>query len=240
MLDRNSPTPLHAQLSDLLRAAIVSGEHLPWTKLPSESDLCRAYGVSRTTVRQALGILANKGLIHTSAGKGTFVSSRSLDGELRPLIGFSEEAERRGQRSVSRVLNSAVVLADDLQAARLRVAPGAEVAQLHRLRLVGDLPIVVQVAILPYHLCPGLLDHDFGRISLYDTLRSDYHLNLTAADTRIRAAVASQDECQLLQLAPPAAVLVSEQTSYVDDGTVVEFTQSTFAGERYALYTRIP
>jgi GntR family transcriptional regulator len=67
------PTPLYSQLADILRRLITSGELQPRSALPSESYLQQEHGVSRGTVRMAMGILREEGLVVTIAGRGTFV-----------------------------------------------------------------------------------------------------------------------------------------------------------------------
>jgi len=65
--------PLHKQLVRILSEEIVSGRLPRGSVLPSEADLCRQYGISRSTVRQTLAGLAREGLVRTEAGRGTFV-----------------------------------------------------------------------------------------------------------------------------------------------------------------------
>jgi len=69
-----NPTPLYIQLADILREMITSGELQPRSPLPSESYLQQEQGVSRGTVRMAIGILREDGLVITISGRGTFVA----------------------------------------------------------------------------------------------------------------------------------------------------------------------
>ena len=74
-MERLSGQPLHQQLSHILFERITAGEYPPGGLLPSEADLCRTYGISRSTVRQALGSLVASGLIRRTRGRGTFVAT---------------------------------------------------------------------------------------------------------------------------------------------------------------------
>jgi GntR family transcriptional regulator len=71
------PTPLYVQLADVLRGMIESGELQPRALLPSESYLQQEQGVSRGTVRMAVAILRDEGLVVTIGGRGTFVSPKA-------------------------------------------------------------------------------------------------------------------------------------------------------------------
>ncbi len=234
---RESAVPLHIQLADLLRLQIDRKELCPHDRLPSERDLCLRYGISRITVRKALSTLTQEGLVYSTVGKGTYVAEPRYDEELQPLSSFTQDLERRGVRSTSQVLSATLVLADDELAERLNILRGAEVVRLHRLRLANDLPIAIQTAHLVHHLCHGLLHFDFSQRSLFEVLRSEYHLQLARTDTTIEAALATAEEARLLQLRRPAAVLISLQTTYLDHGDVIEFTRSVFHAERYKLRT---
>lgn len=236
MLDRTTGTPLHVQLTDLLRRQINTDQIPIHTKLPSERELCEQYDVSRITVRKALSQLAHEGLVRSIAGKGTYVAELKLQRELQPLVGFLEDIRRRGMSVSSRVLEAAIIRADSHLAGHLHLLPDVEVVKLHRLRLVNSIPVAIQCAYLPHHLCPDLLQYDFSSRSLLDVLRTEYQLKLVRAESDIEAALARPEEASLLQLPTPAAVLVAEQTTCLDNDAVIEFVRSVFAGDRYKFH----
>ena len=140
-------------------------------------------------------------------------------------------------RASSVTLAQAIIPADDLLAEKLAIPRGAEVVRLHRLRLADDLPIAIQLTHLPHHLCPNLLSVDFSGRSLYEILRREYGLLLTRSDTEILATLAQLEEANLLKLKLPAAVLISHQTTCLENGVVIENTRSIFNADRYKLHT---
>jgi GntR family transcriptional regulator len=75
-----NPTPLYAQLADILREMISSGDLQPRSPLPSESYLQQEQGIARGTVRAAIGILRDEGLVVSITGRGTFVKERDPQG----------------------------------------------------------------------------------------------------------------------------------------------------------------
>lgn len=240
MLNKAIGTPLHVQLTDLLSEQIRAGELAIYTKLPSERELCAEYAISRITVRKALAELTHAGLVYSSVGKGIYVAEPRLERELQPLTSFTEDARRRGVSVSSRVLEAAIIHADNSLAIRLQVSQGVEVVKLHRLRLMDGTPAAIQCAYLPHHLCPNLLHHDFSSRSLLEVLRTEYELKLVGAESDIEAALAQPEEVSLLQLPTPAAVLVVEQTTYLNNDEVIEFVRSAFPGGRYRLYSWSP
>jgi GntR family transcriptional regulator len=239
MINKSSGIPLHEQLANLLREQVVQQQLRPEDRLPSERDLCEQYAISRITVRQAIATLIQEGLLYSTAGKGTFVSGSALDEELRPLSSFTEDLARRGMRPGSILLDSRVVPADDLWAKRLGIPRGAEVAFIYRLRLADDLPIAIQHTYLPHHLCQELLAFDFASRSLYEVLRKEYHFHFSHSDTVIESALASPEEAKLLNLELPSALLISDQTTFLDSGATIEITRSIFNAQRYKLHSHI-
>ena len=236
MLNKDSSVPLHIQLANLLRAQVARRELRPDDRLPSERELCQQYGISRITVRQALSDLVQEGLVYSSVGKGTYVAETAFQEDLQPLSSFTQDLERRGMRAASRVLEAAILTADNYWAEVFHVPRGAEIVRLHRLRLNGDVPIALQFSHLPHGLCPGLLQYDFTICSLYEVLRNEYQLRLARSDTILEAALATSWEAGLLGLSQPAALLVSKQTTILDSGAVIEVTRSAFNPERYKLH----
>ena len=84
------PSSLYAQIREELRELIVSGTWQPNDPVPSERELMAQYGVSRITVRQALGDLQKESLIFKLAGKGAYVAQTRPFQELGRLQGFAE------------------------------------------------------------------------------------------------------------------------------------------------------
>lgn len=232
-LKRNHPLPLYLQLKETLRADILAQRLPPHQQLPSERELGARFSVSRMTVRQALVDLTREGLIYSRVGKGTFVGEPKIDQQLKTLTGFSQDVRARGSKPASRVLEAALQRASDSIAASLRVPPGTEVVLLARVRLADGIPLALETVHLPHSLCPNLLRHNFAVESLYDVLERDYGYRLTRAEQTIEAALAAAREVALLQLTPPAPVLVMERLTFTDQGMLIEHVHSTYRGDRY-------
>ena len=233
MLRREAPDPLYIQLKETLEARIRGGGYRSDERLPSERELSESFGVSRMTARQALLALARDGVVYTRVGKGTFVAAPKIAQQLEALSGFSEDMRARGNAPSSRVLAAREEAANPEVAAALRLAEGAGVVLLERLRLADSAPLALETAYLPAALAPGLLSHDFGRESLYAVLEREYGLVLTRAEQRIEAVLAGPRERELLALVGPAAVLRMERLTLAADGQPVEWVRSAYRGDRY-------
>lgn len=76
MVDHDSDIPVYIQLANLLRSRIISGELQPHRPIPSIAYLQQEFGISDGTVKKAVAILREEGLVHSVSGKGTYVTGR--------------------------------------------------------------------------------------------------------------------------------------------------------------------
>src|SRR3712207_3831588 len=100
----DSPLPLYCQLEQALRSLIPSGSWQPGSLICSERELMHAAGISRATVRQALGNLMRDGLLERVHGRGTFVARPKLEQEMRSVYSFVEQMGVRGLELKDRLL----------------------------------------------------------------------------------------------------------------------------------------
>jgi len=230
----NEKLPLYAQLKEQIIAAIACADLAPGDQIPSQRLLCEKYRMSHMTVRRAINELLHEGVIYAIPGKGLYVTELKQDAE--PLLrGFTEDMTQRGMVASSTVLAAEVVGASTVLSSALGVPIGTALVYLRRLRLADGAPVAVQGSYLPQALCPGLLEHDLARGSLFDLLRNVYRLRLADGTTTVEAALADAEHAKLLGLRVPAPLLVVEQLNYLDSGQVIEFVRSAYRADRYRL-----
>ena len=194
------PQPLYARLRDELRAGILEGRLQPHAKLPSESEMTAAYGVSRITVRQALGDLQKEGLIVRLQGKGAYVAQPRASQQLNRLEGLAEAMAGSGQQVHSKRLSLKTVRASAEVAARLQLPARTEVVQLTTLRYLERQPLSVNVS----HFAPGLGERiariDLSGRDLIEVLEHECRQPVARADLEIRAEAMPAREAKLLQV----------------------------------------
>jgi GntR family transcriptional regulator len=235
-IDRDSPVPFHHQLKALLRAEIDSGRWLAGTRIPSEPELCRAFDVSRTVVRQALGALEQERLLKRRKGLGTFVAEAKLRGRLvQTLTGFHDDMTAQGRAPRTQVLEQRLVPADPTVAEALGLDEGELVVRLERLRSVDGEPIVLVTAFVPAALAPGLEAVDLTDASLYETLGSRFGLHIEYGRRLFEAQSASEEEAERLGIEPGDPLLYLRSTTFLADGRAVEYHQALHRGDRTLL-----
>lgn len=202
-------------------------------QLPAERELCQRFGVSRVTLRRALERLAEDGLVTPSWGRGWYVTDRPLSEPPNALLSFTDLAERRGLAASTRVLSVTERGADLDEAGELRIAPGARIAVVERLRLLEEVPTVFQRSFLPCSRLPGLMDGGLGQGSLYRFLGERCGRVPVRADYTVEARPSPPDIAAVLAVEPGSALLCTTQTTYDQEGQVVEWGWGAFPHDRY-------
>ena len=236
-IDRNDPRPLHKQLYETLLASILDGRLPPKRKLPSERELVDLYDVSRITVRHALRELIQQGVVHSQPGKGLYVAERGGAFELQVLKSFTSIALASGRSPGHRLIEAAILRAPLEITRPLFLAPDAEVVVLSRLRLIDDIPAVIQTDWIPAARVPGLLDLDWAiaNRSLYAELHERYNIHPKRGQTTLSARIATSGEAAMLELPSPGAVLTVDQIAFDEGNRPVNLTALVHHPVRYPL-----
>jgi GntR family transcriptional regulator len=100
-------------------------------------------------------------------------------------------------------------------------------------------PVAIERAYIPHALCPGILDNDFSRSSLYETLSTVYHRRPYRAEQEIEAGLATPEVARLLNLTMPAVVLVFHRESRLESNEVIEYVDSEIRADRFRFYTTL-
>lgn len=237
LIERNHPDPLYVQLRNLLKTKIDRREWEVNDKLPSERELVTQYGVSRITVRQALKDLENIGYLQSRPGKGIYVSEPKPTYELEIVRSFTQTAIENRLRPGMRLLKGEIIEAGEDIARSLSLPLGADVVCLERLRLLDDLPVVIQRDWFSAMLTPGILALDWAveNRSLYSEFETRYEVFPTRGQSTVSARLASAQEASLLQLETPAAVLTLDQIAYDAGNRTVNISSAAYHPVRYPL-----
>lgn len=236
-IDPGSPVPKYLQLREILLDLIDRGEPPVGAAIPSERELCRRFGLSRMTVRQAVDRLVAEGRLQRVAGKGTFVARPKIEMSL-PLTSFSEDMRARGMVPGSRELDRRIVPAGARLSRELGIRQGDPVHLLARLRTADGEPICIERTHIPAALAPGLDAHDLTDRSLHALLETEYGLVPDGGELTIDAAIAEPEDADLLRLPRGGAVLLLRRRSFAG-GAVVELNASTYRADRYQLRTAL-
>ncbi|GAA1379099.1 GntR family transcriptional regulator [Luteococcus sanguinis] len=203
--------------------------------LESERELVNQLGVSRVTVRQAIGDLVDEGMLERTQGKGTFVTGPRVNTRLH-LMSFSREMRSRGLEPRTDVLSATAVPADLQVADGLQVDVGEPVVRLERIRLADETPMAHEIGWYPSRIFPGLLDHKLNFV--YDLLADRYGVEATRGEQVVWADAADAHRARILGIAKRAPLLVQERVTWSDE-RVIEFSISWYRADRYRVHSTI-
>jgi GntR family transcriptional regulator len=231
-LNNGSPAPLYHQVKEILVARIAESVWKPGDLIPTETELIKEFDVSRTTIRQAINVLVQEGLLEKQQGKGTTVKSLKLTGSLGRLTGFAEELMERGYIPKSKLIRAE--FRDDLflEKKKLQIPDDEEILCIRRIRFANDEPIALEKTSWPKHIGELLMKHDLDSAKFYQILEEN-NIFLKRADETISAINATSYEADLIGVSTGTALLQMDRLSYGVEDKPIEFTQTKFRSDLY-------
>ena len=233
--NRNTGLPRYVIVSNELRDGIRAGNWAAGDLLPSETQLCRQFGVSRGTVVKAIDVLLAEGLLQRRQGVGTFVARPALHRSPGYLLGFSETVRRQGRTPTHRLVRQREL--DRVEA--LQFGCDEPALFMKRIRLVDGVPWAIHNALIPMRIAevaPGILEPD-SRIaeadfSLYETF-DEAGLEIDHADETINVRLATEKEAELLSIDLPSAVMLVHRKSFDKDSQLIELIEAVYLQNCY-------
>lgn len=234
-VDRRLTTPLYVQLESALLAHIAQWGLKPGDRLPTENSIAETYGVSRQTIRQALTRMVADGFVERVQGSGSFVA-KPRPSHQSLLTSFTQNMRSQGYDPQRTLVQSSLV-----ESLPEPASPGMSEGPyqfISRLLLVNGCPLAIADTWLPVECLGGRLDLFTPEVleasSLYEVLQGpDIGLRLARGVEKIRAALATSEQAQQLEVDPGSPTLVVRRVSYTPSERPVEWTVMTFAADRY-------
>lgn len=212
-IDRNSFEPAYSQLSNLLREQVANGLYQPGQRLPSEASLCKKYKVSPMTVRRAINLLLDQGVVNTIQGKGTFVKALNFSAISFNLLGFQELFQHKG-RSKVKLLEARIVRADDLTARKIDCSIGQRVIFMRRLIIENDTPIIYHKESMLYDPKLPIVEGEMELTSLHGLFSGSNESNFKKGRLDLSATILDQEEARLLKSDAAEPALKLEHVFY--------------------------
>lgn len=235
-LDRSSPVPLYFQMAEQIEGAIVGGRLAPGEKIDNEVEFAARLGLSRPTVRQAIQVLVDKGMLVRRRGVGTQVVEAKVRRSLE-LTSLYDDLVATGRTPRTRVLQLTKVEPNDEVTRELGVSPDEPVWFLERLRFIESRPLVLMTNYLPATLLE-LSAAELEKEGLYANLRRCGR-HMRVARQRIGARAATEREAALLEETAGAPLLTMQRTAYGDDGLAIEFARHLYRPSLYSFETTV-
>lgn len=233
--------PVYIQITEALRQNITKGEIPPHSRLPSESELMKKFGVARATIRRALAKLQDEGLTYSRRAVGSFVAEPKVDQDLDQLFSFTEFMAYRGMKPGSQLLDAEIQPVTDVSSPllpALQLSVGENVIFIRRLRTSNGQPMVIATTYLPERLFPDFLTRDIEHKSVYDIMDESYQLRPDDATQTFEAVTLDESSTELLTVAANTPALLIMRTGYAK-GAAVEYALDYYRGDRTKFRVRV-
>lgn len=223
--------PLYVKIANELRQNIAESVYQLGDQLPTEAELSIRFGVNRHTLRRAIEILRNEGLLRIDRGRGTFVASTPISYPIGKRVRYNEALKAQGLKVSHKLLHTAELPADRSLAKRLEIAIGHGVVLIERLSLADDRPISVASSYFVSDHFPDLVERYHRYHSISQLLQQEYGCDHIRRSTKISARTVQPKDARLLELPLTAPILLTESINIDQQGRVIEYGITRFRGD---------
>jgi GntR family phosphonate transport system transcriptional regulator len=230
--DSASGVALWRQVADGIERGIAEGYFAAGERLPGETEIAETYRVNRHTVRRALAVLAERGLVRAERGSGTYVETPRLAYPLRSRTRFSEIVGAGGREPRGQLIATAEEPGTRELARLLGLKTGAPLIRIEALRFADRTPICISTSWLSAERFPDA-GGVFASARSMTKLLAHYGIrDYRRGSTRITATIVEATDAARLDLALGRPILVADSTDIDADGTPLVTKRSRFAAER--------
>ncbi|MBT9672672.1 UTRA domain-containing protein [Secundilactobacillus kimchicus] len=206
--------------------ARIHDNQFPNKRLPDERSLSEAYNVSRSSIKRALEVLANQGIIFKKRGSGTFINPLYMKNQTifhyeGTNLGITDSFKSDGQTPNIKLLDFQVVPATAELQQDLFLESGDFVYEIKRLRLFDDQPFMIEHGYIPIKIAPELSQKVVSG-SIFNYLEDEQNKVVTKSFMTMRAAPSTSDDQKLLGLSAVEPIAIMEGIFFLDDGTPFE------------------
>lgn len=210
-----------------LKKKIADGIYQENEQIPDEISLCKEFDCCRMTVKKALDILVQEGLVYRKRGQGSFVM---LQGNMHHRI-LLQESELLGLtrsmngKTKSKVLEFELMFANEKIAQILKINTNDPLYNILRLRFIDNKPCILERTYMNTNLISGV-NLDILNHSIYDYIENHLHYKIASAQKTSRADISTDFDHKYLLLKDNEPVLEVEQIAYLDNGIPFEYSIS--------------
>ncbi len=207
----------------------------PGDRLPSERELCQAWGISRTTLRSAVARMEADGILYTRPGSGTFMAPAKFNRNLQDLHSFTWSAGHQGKTLTTRLLDLKRMECDKSLARHFGQVLGYPLYKIARLRVVDHVPLMLETAFIPAERVEGLEKTDLEHRSLFAVLEEEYNMIPSWGEEKVGITYATADEAELMGVREESPLFWIVSQTYDQTGELMEYCRTVARPDRLRL-----
>jgi GntR family transcriptional regulator, mannosyl-D-glycerate transport/metabolism system repressor len=222
--------PLYKKVANQIKKQILSENLDKDDAIPSEQKLAEAFEVSRVTIRQAIKLLVDEGILYKVRGSGTYVKQPKIEHDIYRLQGFTEEMKGLNHIPSNQVLEFSMQVPKAEIRNKLNLLEEEKVFFIRRLRSVDGEPLILEETYMPVSLFPDLSVEVMTR-SKYDYIEGKGYL-IKESQGEISPHTPNKELREILQMKDHSCLKMNVG-AYLEDGTPFEYTELYFRSEKY-------
>jgi DNA-binding GntR family transcriptional regulator len=212
-VDRRSHEPSYTQLVNIIKEQVASGDLRAGDRLPSESQLCKYHRVSPMTVRRAINILVEQGVVIAEQGRGTFIKPIQVWEAVFRLDELQHMLEDTGNSEV-KIMELRLVPADARTSTKMKLKINSPVLYIRRLIYSHGKPLLYHREFLVYDPLRPIVESEMEVTSLKGLFKGDVNSALKRGTLTIDATILTPEESMVLNLSSRIAAFRLEHTFY--------------------------
>ena len=231
-MDKNSTLPIYIQLEESIKEKIKNKEYLPGQALPTERELTELYGVSRMTIRQAIGELVQEGILTRKKGKGTFVCEQKVN--QKDMMSFTEMIKQSGRVLETKVVEFEIIdTPEDIQDIFIL----DKLYKITRKRIVDNECIALETVYIPVDYC-GHVNKEMLEGSLYKVLEGFGYI-ITNSNSSIIAVNVNDEIRNLLECQKDEPILKVISKTFTSADKLLFLEEAFYKSDKFTLQVNI-
>ncbi|WP_368654629.1 GntR family transcriptional regulator [Ornithinibacillus sp. 4-3] len=220
-ISRENPIALYLQIAETLKKDIFSEVIQPGKRIGTQKELEERFNVSKITIRKAIEVLENEGLVVTSQGKGTYVRQEKVEQTLDELQSLSDIIKKSGYDPEVKIIKMKKQQTEDSFLVK-ETTKKIDTLAIERVHFVEKKPIALAKAYIPWELGKHLSNQELEHYTIYELLENKLGIKLSQAEQAIEACPASEELGKILNVQQDSPLLKASRLTYSTDNQLVE------------------
>lgn len=237
MKDFSQPIPKYYQIYKKLLKQIRSGKFEEFDRFYSDTELVEKFDVSRGTIREAVKMLIQQGYIVREQGKGTFVTSPTIEQDSDQLIGFTELMQKNDIQPSAKVVAKDIVEPPANLVSLMHLGEGDKLAHIIRVRFGDDQPFIIERSYFVYDFFEPIYEMDLQANSIFGLLYQHTDTRLGEARQRITAISGSKEDAELLDVEAGTPLLLMKRLIKTKEGACFQYSEDVYRTDRITFAT---
>ncbi len=238
MVDRDNPVPMYLQVANWIESMLQNSEYEVGSKLPSEGELADKFQLNRNTIRHAISVMVQQGLLEKQKGVGTFVRRKKPLAPVRQLgklTSFIDDFEldaREGIAAEGVIISQERITPPAEIAAILNIMDGDFAVKIERVRIADKTPFVYEIQYYSFSRFGRLLDMEIEG-SMYKLLIDEFNADLDHSVRTLQAVRPSKEIAARLKISRDIPCMFYKSRAYDSKDDCLEVLHSYYRGDRY-------